>query len=128
MLFIKLYSFFFIIILFVTSEETISQSKKINYSAKYAKYYLQDSNVEYKVSAFFVDRTLRAHYTVQTSGKNFKSIMASLERQRKGLGIIIEKVWVVKKNRKEELLPNVPLEFRRETDSLLARYRAEQSH
>lgn len=126
--FINRYSFLAIIFLFVIPKGTISQSKKINSSDYHATHHLQDSIFEYKVSAFFVDKALKAHYTIQTSGKSFESIMEILDKRRNGLGIIIEKVWIVKKNRKEILLQNVPPEFRRETDSLLAIYRTKRSY
>ena len=128
MLFIKLYSFLFIIFLFVPSETTISQSKKNINSISNTVVYIQDSNVEYKVSAYFVDRALKAQSAVQTYGRSLELIMKNLDRLRNGLGIIIEKVWIVRKNKKEELLQNVPPEFMRETDSLLARHWAEQYH
>ena len=54
--------------------------------------------------------------------------MASLNVRRNGLGIIIEKVWIERKNKRAELLKNVPPEFMRETDSLLAKHWAEQYH
>ena len=128
MLFVKKYSFFLIIFLLITLEKTISQSTKNKNPSNNSIGKIQDSSVEYRVLAYFVDKTLNAKSAVQTGGRSLEEVMKSLDRLRNGLGIIIEKVWIVRKNKKEELLQNVPREFMRETDSLIARHWAEQYH
>ncbi len=126
MYFVKSYFAFVFALLFIKSENAISRSNKNVTSGNNSIENIQDSSIEYKVAAYFVDKKLNARSAVQTYGRSLESIMKNLNNLRNGLGIIIEKVWVVRKNRKEELLKNIPPEFMRETDSLLKKHWTEQ--
>lgn len=127
MYFVKPYPFLICIFLLYISEPTFSQLNKSITPNSNNFGYIKDSGIQYKVLAYFVDKTLKAKSSIQLYGSSLESIMANLNKQRNGLGIIIEKVWIVKKNRKGELLNNIPPEFMRETDSLLKKYRVEQN-
>jgi hypothetical protein len=127
---ILIQNYLLIIFLFIISGKTVSQSKKIG-QADLRNVENGNNSTEkdqYSVTAHFIDKGFKAQRSVTINAGSLDVIKEQLNEMRNGLDIIIAKVMVGKRNRKEELMKNIPPQFMRETDSLLAKRWAEQYH